>query len=485
MILRNVSSGGVTLESVSSNGGNTQGIVLDNAGTGGFTVTGLGSVAGSGGTINGKNGADGLLTAGNGVYINNTSNVSLSNMVISNTQNHGILGTNVTNFTLRDTSLTGTHGNNLAFNERRCGLPVSPARPCSKAMSSRAAGPRICASSTGAGSLDLTVQDSASDQAVFGLNHLGGDDSVHLETTGTASLTLLFDSVDVNGAFGDMLHTLALGSSSQDIIINDSNFINAHPSSAGGGVVIGGGGVGTDITVDYQVIDSTFVGAWGNALNAIFNQQAGDVRGYISGNTVGVNDGLSTDVGSFTGNGIAVGLDKAAGVGDASYTATIVDNGVYDVRQGSGGISVTANGGNGTNDSVTEVFLDGNVVAEQGDFALAAFYAAVGGGSGLDNSRLGLEISNNVLDNSGANFGANAVFIDQVDALALLYMPGYAGSPDGEGLGGTAGADISTFLVGEGNSMVNGAILLQPGFVYADFVNDMTGASFALPVWFP
>ena len=91
----------------------------------------------------------------------------------------------------------------------------------------------------------------------------------------------------------------------------------------------------------------------------------------------------------------------------------------------------------------------------------------------------------NVLDNSGADFGANAVFIDQVDALALLYIPGYAGSPNGEGLGGTASADIDAFLVGEGNSMVNGAILLQPGFVYADFVNDMTGASFALPVWFP
>jgi len=124
-------------------------------------------------------------------------------------------------------------------------------------------------------------------------------------------------------------------------------------------------------------------------------------------------------------------------------------------------------------------------VAEQGDFALAAFYAEVGGGSGVDNSRLGLEISNNTFDNSGADFGANAMFFDQVDPVALFYFPGYAGSGDGEGLGGTAGADLSAFLVGQGNTMVNGAVLLQPGFVYADFLNDATGAALTHPVWFP
>ena len=77
------SSGGVTLESVSSIGGNTTGIILDNAGTGGFAVTGLGSTAGSGGTINSKTGADGSLTAGRRRLHQQHVNVSLANMAIT------------------------------------------------------------------------------------------------------------------------------------------------------------------------------------------------------------------------------------------------------------------------------------------------------------------------------------------------------------------------------------------------------------------
>ena len=68
---------------------------------GGFTVTGIGSTAGSGGTIANKTGADGSTTQGSGIYIDNTSNVSLSNMAISGRfQNFGIRGNNVVNFSL-------------------------------------------------------------------------------------------------------------------------------------------------------------------------------------------------------------------------------------------------------------------------------------------------------------------------------------------------------------------------------------------------
>ena len=94
------------------------------------------------------------------------------------------------------------------------------------------------------------------------------------------------------------------------------------------------------------------------------------MRGYIAGNVIGVNDGLSDGSGSVTGNGISVGLEKLTGAGDASYTATIVDNQVYDVDFGFGGITVTANGGGAVNPAVVEVHLDGNTVAEMGDGAL-------------------------------------------------------------------------------------------------------------------
>jgi hypothetical protein len=69
--------------------------------------------------------------------------------------------------------------------------------------------------------------------------------------------------------------------------------------------------------------------------------------------------------------------------------------------------------------------------------------------------------------------------------LANYYLPGYAGSPDGEGYGGTASVDIDAFLVGEGNVMINGAITFFAGGVYAELVEGVTGASFVNPVWFP
>ncbi|MGZ8349987.1 MAG: beta strand repeat-containing protein, partial [Allosphingosinicella sp.] len=72
----NTTSLGVTLEKVSSSGGTAAGIILDNAGAGGFTVTGLGALAASGGTITGKNGADGSLSQGIGIVISDTSNVA-------------------------------------------------------------------------------------------------------------------------------------------------------------------------------------------------------------------------------------------------------------------------------------------------------------------------------------------------------------------------------------------------------------------------
>ena len=486
VLISNTLSGGVTLESVSSSGGALNGIVLVNAGSGGFTVTGLGSTAGSGGTIANKTGADGSTTQGSAIYIDNTSDVSLSNMTISGSfQNFGIRGNNVGDFTLRDSSISGTLGTNFALSESAVSftnLTGTALFEGNVISGGRSENLRIVNST---GTLDLDIQDSASDQAVFGFTNAAGNDSVFVQTTSTASLDLLVDGVSFLGAIGDLLQTSALGSSVQDIIINNSSFTNTQPGSAGGGVTIGGGGAGSNINVDYQVIDSDFTGANVSALNALFNQQAGDVRGYISGNVVGINDGLSTAVGSLGGDGIRVGLDKAAGTGDATYTLTIVDNQIYDIEQGSGGITLTANGGNGTNNSTVEAYVHDNVVTEQGDFALSAFYAIVGGGPAGDNSQLGLDLGNNLFDNGGADFGTHAVFLDQVSTLANYYFPGYAGSPDGEGYGGTASVDLDAFLVGEGNVMINGAFPFFAGGVYAEFLDNATGAAFVNPVWFP
>ena len=84
--------------------------MLDATGSsGGLTVTGTGT-AGSGGTIQHKTGPDGSTTQGIGIYLNNTSGVSLSWMQLNDFQNFAIRGTGVTGFTITNSAVDHTGG---------------------------------------------------------------------------------------------------------------------------------------------------------------------------------------------------------------------------------------------------------------------------------------------------------------------------------------------------------------------------------------
>ena len=480
VIIRNASSAGVTLESVTSFSGSANAIILDNAGSGGFTITGLGGAAGSGGTITSKTGADGSTTNGTGIWIANTSNVSLAHMTISANANGGIVGTNVTNFTLTDSTLNFGNGSNvneggIVFN----GL-IGTASLLGNAIGG-SSGDNVSISNS-AGSLNLTIADSGSNQAIIGsTNNVTGDDGVSITTSGSASLTLLVNGVEFQGARGDLLQTSAFGNSSQNIVISNNNFINGQASSVGGGINLSGGGTGTNIAVDYRVEDNLFTGAKVSAISANYTQQAGIVRGYISGNTIGVDDGVATSQGSSGGLGIFAGLEKEDGAGDASYYLIIADNDIHDIA-GFAGIGLHSNGGDATDTATVEAIIHDNVVDEMGSTAWAALYAMVGG-TGVDFATFGLEIDDNVFDATGAQY--NAVYLDQISFDAHYYFPGYAGSPDGEYMGGTASADLDTYLSARGNVMTNGvAPMYAGGEVDAQIIFGATGDMVAAP-WYP
>jgi hypothetical protein len=111
---------GMTLRSISASGG-PNGIDL-NTTTGSFTVTGDGTNTslggnGSGGTLSSMSGADGL-TTGNGIYLNNATNVSLQRMIINGTnQNFGVSASTVNGLSLLYVSVSGVNGNNSGFDE--------------------------------------------------------------------------------------------------------------------------------------------------------------------------------------------------------------------------------------------------------------------------------------------------------------------------------------------------------------------------------
>ena len=120
----NVTIGAAGLTFLSISAGNntaaadpTNGIVLNNTGaTAGLTVTGGGNAAvggnSSGGTIQ--------FTAGAGIALTNTRDVSLTNMNIHDTADSGVSGVGVTNFTFKNGTVTAAGNGNadsaIAFN---------------------------------------------------------------------------------------------------------------------------------------------------------------------------------------------------------------------------------------------------------------------------------------------------------------------------------------------------------------------------------
>lgn len=103
-----IGASGLTFQSISSGNNNAgadpaSGIILNTTGSaGGLTVTGTGTTAGSGGTIQN--------TTGHGISLTSTSNVNLSNMIVQGSgqgvgDGDGIHGVGVNNFTLDGSSI--------------------------------------------------------------------------------------------------------------------------------------------------------------------------------------------------------------------------------------------------------------------------------------------------------------------------------------------------------------------------------------------
>jgi hypothetical protein len=101
----------------------------------------------------------------------------------------------------------------------------------------------------------------------------------------------------------------------------------------------------------------------------------------------------------------------------------------------------------------------------------------VGGQGPGDTSQLGLDIQNNVF--TGGLYGFSAIF-DQFSEDAHFYLPGYAGSPNGEiaSTPGTASADIEAFLTATNGNTLGGPL-------DASFVANMSGDDLTLTPYYP
>ncbi len=486
LVVQNTSIGAadLTFQSISSNGGSANGIILDTTGTaGGLHVTGT-SVAGSGGTIANKTGADAnYATQGTGIYLNNTSDVQLAWMQLNDFQNFAIRGFNVTGFSLDRSVINGANGTttvNSGSNDAGDGAVF---------FGSAAAGGNIDGLSgiasftnstiSGGYSRNLSIEDTSNgtaelhlfiDAMTFGLTqNVLGNQSLMVETrnAGTHTYARVTDSTFA-GAAGDLINFTGQTGTIVDVTIGDgadagtagNTLANTHAQQiGGGGLTLASQGV-----MRFDVRNNTLSGADGSAIT-LFKATAGtSFEGTLDGNTIGTSGVAGS--GSFSGNGIFV---SAGGAGTITLAVT---NNIIQQYNGNFGFMADNTGGSYT----VNLTMTGNTIRQPG--------AGAAGAVGLTNGSPGSGDTTNVFARILNNDFSNGVAVGPD-----VYL-GASGSSVGTHtftLSGASAADVASEAAIEAfiknNNNLNGASANTSVDAYVDAPVTFTAfkASAALP----
>jgi hypothetical protein len=431
----------LTFRSIAANGASS-GIVLNNTGaTGSLIVTGAGtaSVGGdaSGGIIQN--------TTGDGVMLTNTAGPSFTNMTIQTTGNSGIKGQQVSDFTFKNGTITGSGGavfeSNLSFNEGRasgsttvqasgtftvtdnvlntafdCGIEVSQLR-----------GTISQATITG-NTLTSTTATATSKGSGIQFN-INGD------AGGAASLTkaLIDNNVVANfpsgagikviggqGSAGGTNVMLGDPASGTNVITITNN--NVHGQSAA--VHLGTNAIETAVSPkgqgNFNISNNgtagnplTNVAGTGIALSCFGNST---VKGVINNNVIVANNTVNS-------SGMAVGADTGFGFTDTpDLTATISNNTISGV-QGNGILA----GHKSTNGTV-RLTITGNNVAAPTAGARPGIRVDSGTNLGGD-TNVCLDIQNNTSAGSGSFPGIGVRKEGNVAGTNDFGLEGLAPSP--------------------------------------------------------
>jgi hypothetical protein len=276
--------------------------------------------------------------------------------------------------------------------------------------------------------------------------------------------TLTVDGVEFLGAREDFLQTVALDTSTQNITIKNSTFLNAHTNtvSGGGGITLSGGSNMSNIQVGYEVANNSFSGAKGNAITANFFSRAGTIIGQIKNNMIGT---ATAGSGSSEGSGILAAAEKNGNDPGLITHTVLIDANVIQGVSGYAGIDILSNRGPSVTDrAFVNATVTNNLVSGLSGFVLTGVSLLAGGSGPADFAGLCADIRNNTVNASGAATGDNAVLFDQISSDARYNLPSYAGSPNGEFAGGTASGGINGYLGGRGNTLTNGGFPTFPGF---------------------
>ncbi|HEX2255175.1 MAG TPA: Ig-like domain-containing protein, partial [Afifellaceae bacterium] len=300
----NIGAADLTFQTISTTGVSANpGIVLNNTGSlGGLTVTGTGTVAGSGGTISNK--------SGNGITLTDTRDVSLSNMAIQNNDGSGIAGTNVTNFSITGSTISdsGDSADGTEAGIRFVNLLGTSSINTTTFNGSSEDHVRITNSS---GTLNLSVTDST-----FNANSaLTGGHGISVINTGASTATLTVSNTD----FTDIRSTAVLMNLT-DTATGTLNISGGDFTRIGAAVTMG---TSASADLNFNVSGITSIDAISNAIQLVAGSASttsSNIVGVISNNTIG--DG-SPDSGSRDMFGIALDMR-----GDQDAIISILNNNV-------------------------------------------------------------------------------------------------------------------------------------------------------------
>lgn len=346
---------GVTLTSVSSSGGSTQGIIITNT-TGSFTVSGDGSAAnnGSGGTIATKTGNT------NAVTLTDAANISLNRMNIgaagglSNITGNGIRATRVNGFTLNRCNLRNIADANSPDEAALFATNPQGVWNITDSLLDRSWDDhiRIENTTTTSGlSINLTGNTlSNNDDSNF-----GNDSFLYIGTDGNTNATMTIQGNIFDDSDGDHIQVALNGTASANVTIGGPLVADGNTMTATLGTVLGSGitlssgsgsGGGFSGTLTYLIRNNDIQNASAAAINVNMSSTstAGALyTGMISDNTVGTAG--TTNSGGF---GIKVAQNGAGTLG-----ATISNNSLYQY-QDTFGLYIRAVDGSGVlNTSVT------------------------------------------------------------------------------------------------------------------------------------
>jgi hypothetical protein len=415
-----IGAAGLTFRSVTTNGGGNGISLISTGALGGLTVTGDGVTQGSGGSIINTTGTG---TSGTGVYMSNARNVSLSWMSLSGHAQYAVYGTEVTNFTMNKSRITGTNG---VANTSGGAMYFANLYGSSSLTNSLI---------TGGGLDNVHIFNGEVAAATASLNRITFDTDTIFGNFGVNINIAAYKTSVVNATVQNSRFTSSRGStinfatnenSSGDVIVATNDLSNSDPNQVSGttGIFVGNASSGA---VTYSVGGNTVNGMFGSGIEVDRAAGgAGSLTGTISNNTVGTTGVAGS--GSRDGSAIFVGLVSNS-TGVPTHTTTVSGNVVK--QFGNVGIKLVNRGAAGGGGAYLDATVQNNDIREPNTattlFPSNGIRFDIGTATG-DDGRVCAVVTGNTTVNAGTN-GESELRV-RGRFLTRTGIPGGAASPN-------------------------------------------------------